>query len=104
MPSGKTLFQLLAERIAKLQVMVGQLPLYVMTSPLNHDETVTYFQTNDNFHIQVHFFQQGMLPVWIWMERSFWRDRVSSPWLQMGMASIRLLTRGHPPTNEGYWN
>lgn len=63
MPSGKTLFQLLAERIAKLQHLTGgQLPLYVMTSPLNHDETVTYFQTNDNFHIQVHFFQQGMLP------------------------------------------
>lgn len=64
MPSGKTLFQLLAERIAKLQHLTGggQVPLYVMTSPLNHDETVAYFHANHNFQIQVHFFVQGMLP------------------------------------------
>jgi UDP-N-acetylglucosamine/UDP-N-acetylgalactosamine diphosphorylase len=76
MPSGKTLFQLIAERIRRLQQLacnhhsasnetVGaepELPLYVMTSPLNHLETVEYFQRNNNFGIQVHFFPQGMLP------------------------------------------
>ena len=63
MPSGKTLFQLLAERIAKLQKLTsGNLPLYVMTSPLNHDETVHFFKEHNNFEIDVHFFAQGMLP------------------------------------------
>ena len=77
MPSGKTLFQFLAERIRRLQrlaskyhsnsthnSLVGEpkLPLYVMTSPLNHQETVEYFRANENFGIQVYFFPQGMLP------------------------------------------
>lgn len=78
MPSGKTLFQWIAERIQRLKQLAynysqstsnetdntaqPELPLYVMTSPLNHQETVEYFRINNNFGIQVHFFPQGMLP------------------------------------------
>jgi UDP-N-acetylglucosamine/UDP-N-acetylgalactosamine diphosphorylase len=68
LPSQKTLFQLFAERIARLQQISSNgdatpiVPLYVMTSPLNHNETVSYFKKNDDFGIQVHFFPQGMLP------------------------------------------
>lgn len=59
MPSHKTLFQLLCERLLKLS---PTLPLYIMTSPLNHDVTVDFFKQHDNFGINVYFFAQGMLP------------------------------------------
>jgi UDP-N-acetylglucosamine/UDP-N-acetylgalactosamine diphosphorylase len=68
MPSKKTLFQLLSERIDKLkqlastEVMPARLPLYVMTSPLNHSTTVDFFVEHDNFNVDVSFFSQGMLP------------------------------------------
>jgi UDP-N-acetylglucosamine/UDP-N-acetylgalactosamine diphosphorylase len=67
LPSGRTLFQLIAERIAKLTVLAGatSLPLYIMTSPINHDDTVNYFEANDYFGLEkenVFMFQQGMLP------------------------------------------
>ncbi|KAL3827642.1 hypothetical protein ACHAXA_000515 [Cyclostephanos tholiformis] len=64
--SGRTLFALMAERIRKLGILSGghskSIPLYVMTSPLNHDATSTYFRTNDDFGIDVRFFPQGTLP------------------------------------------
>ena len=77
LPSGRTLFHLLAERIAKLdQLAAGtnksksskgssNLPLYVMTSPVNHEDTVKYFEESSFFGLStdsVKFFQQGMLP------------------------------------------
>ena len=51
----KTLFQWICERSA-------QLPLAVMTSPLNHDETVAYFEKHHYFGREIHFFQQEMSP------------------------------------------
>lgn len=88
LPSGKTLFALMAERIQKLSSLAAadggsatrgnnntgtnttttatvQLPFYIMTSPLNHDDTVSYFESNDYFGLgasNVFFFRQGMLP------------------------------------------
>ena len=68
LPSHSSLFQLMAERIRKLSLLgcrSSSIPFYVMTSPLNHDETVAFFQTNDNFGLDaanVFFFRQGMLP------------------------------------------
>ncbi len=53
---GKTLFQWICETIPK------HLPLAIMTSPLNHSETVAYFKKNNFFGLEVHFFQQEMLP------------------------------------------
>ena len=73
LPSGKSLFQLFAERILKLNQLATNaptpseivLPFYIMTSPLNHDETVAYFAKMDYFGLgaaNVFFFPQGMLP------------------------------------------
>lgn len=84
--SGKTLFQLLTERIIKLgQLAAAATPtttgggddddtknaarciilFYIMTSPLNHADTKEYFEKNNYFGAEadnVVFFQQGMLP------------------------------------------
>jgi UDP-N-acetylglucosamine/UDP-N-acetylgalactosamine diphosphorylase len=80
--SGKSLFQLLMERIMKLGQLAASasdddandtkiadrtciIPFYIMTSPLNHDETKAFFESHDYFGADaahVVFFQQGMLP------------------------------------------
>lgn len=68
LPSQKTLFAMMAERILKLRQLAGdgaQLPFYIMTSPINHEETETYFREKNFFGLgekNVMFFQQGMLP------------------------------------------
>jgi UDP-N-acetylglucosamine/UDP-N-acetylgalactosamine diphosphorylase len=84
--SGMTLFCLIAKRIVKLQALAQhsriiqaehehdtqgndgdgvRIPLYVMTSPMNHEMTKEYFETNDYFGTRaedVIFFSQGVLP------------------------------------------
>jgi len=84
LPSGKSLFQLYAERIASLTRLVQDdvnekdasasataasstvvIPLFVMTSPLNHTATRNFFERNSFFGLHaehVHFFPQGTLP------------------------------------------
>jgi len=68
LPSGRTLFQMIVERLLRLQVLSKaekQIPLYVMTSPINHDETVSFFESHNCFGMNradVIFFQQGVLP------------------------------------------
>ena len=66
LPSGKTLFEFMSERIKKLGQLSGRgdkaIPFYIMTSPLNHKVTTEYFAKHDNFGIDVHFFPQGTLP------------------------------------------
>jgi len=67
LPSGHTLFQLLAERLKKLKDIAKceSLPFYIMTSPINHEVTTRFFKDNDYFGLpenDVLFFQQGMLP------------------------------------------
>ena len=72
LPSGRTLFQLLSERIGQLSWLAHEqeaerspLPFYIMTSPINHEATVNYFKEHKNFGLKsdsVKFFQQGMLP------------------------------------------
>jgi len=75
LPSGKTLFQIQAERILKLQQLASQehpqqqppKPMHwlIMTSPFTHKDTLSHFQQNDYFGLQpsqVSFFQQGWLP------------------------------------------
>jgi UDP-N-acetylglucosamine/UDP-N-acetylgalactosamine diphosphorylase len=54
---GKTLFKWICDKVPK------DLPLAIMTSPLNHEETVSYFKENGYFGLDVHFFQQEMGPV-----------------------------------------
>ncbi|KAL0206900.1 hypothetical protein P9112_012611 [Eukaryota sp. TZLM1-RC] len=68
LPSNKSLFQLHSEKVLALSRLVGSvgcLPLCIMTSPLNHTETVNYFKQHSYFGLpaeSVHFFQQGTFP------------------------------------------
>lgn len=64
--SGKTLFQLLCEKVLAASLQFEQnLPLAIMTSPLNHELTVDYIETNQRFGLkesQLFYFTQKMLP------------------------------------------
>lgn len=68
LPSGKTLFQIFAERVRRMVVLAGQgarLPFLVMTSPQNHQVTLNFFKAHKFFGLpakDVHFFQQGTMP------------------------------------------
>ncbi len=63
---NKTLFQIFAESIAAAsQKYQAICPWYIMTSPLNHDETIEVFRSNDYYGLDdknVFIFQQGTLP------------------------------------------
>ena len=62
----KSLFQLFAEKtIAAGKQVNRQLPLAIMTSPLNHAATLAFFRENRNFGLaeeQLFFFMQDELP------------------------------------------
>ncbi|KAK6338992.1 UDP-N-acetylglucosamine pyrophosphorylase [Orbilia brochopaga] len=77
LPSKKSLFQIQAERIARVQklaeqhkgvkegVNVAQIPWYIMTSGPTRKPTEEYFIKNNYFGLhksQVIFFEQGVLP------------------------------------------
>lgn len=71
-PSNASLFELHSHRVRKLELEVSKLtgtdvriPVYVMTSPTNNDETVDFFRENNYFGLDsghVRFFAQGTLP------------------------------------------
>lgn len=62
----KSLFQLLAEKVLAASKLAHQdLPLAIMTSPINHHATKSFFASHDYFHLhpeQVDFFCQPMWP------------------------------------------
>lgn len=62
--SGRTLFQIHADRIAAMNANYGvSVPFFVMTSPATHQETVDYFAAQDNFGLaDVTIFCQGTMP------------------------------------------
>jgi UDP-N-acetylglucosamine/UDP-N-acetylgalactosamine diphosphorylase len=62
--SQASLFQIHAEKIVAMGRRYGvPLPLYVMTSPDNHEETVRFFDAHDRFGLRhVRFFIQGQMP------------------------------------------
>lgn len=73
LPSEKSLFQIQAERIRKLQLLAGKkagkkeavLPWYVMTSGPTRGPTEKYFEENGYFGLEkenVVIFEQGVLP------------------------------------------
>ena len=63
---NKPLFRLFAESLtASGRRYNAIIPWYIMTSQANHQETVTFFETNDFFGLgpdNVFFFKQGMIP------------------------------------------
>jgi len=63
---GKTLFQLFTEQVKALSDRFSAtIPLLIMTSDDNHDDTVQFFRKNACFGLPpqtVHFFSQGVLP------------------------------------------
>ncbi len=63
---NKTLFQLFSEQVGAIRQRYScNLPLLIMTSRENHEETVGFFRSNGYFGLEsdsVHFFPQGMLP------------------------------------------
>ncbi len=54
LPSGKTLYQLYAERILKLEIMTDStIPWYIMTSSATTDSTVKFFKKNNYFSLSL---------------------------------------------------
>jgi UDP-N-acetylglucosamine/UDP-N-acetylgalactosamine diphosphorylase len=64
--SGHSLFQILIEKVVSTARHYGRpVPLYVMTSPATHEETVQYLDANDRFGLapdDLHVFCQGTMP------------------------------------------
>jgi UDP-N-acetylglucosamine/UDP-N-acetylgalactosamine diphosphorylase len=64
--SNKTLFQFHAEKVLALRRRYGRpVPFLLMTSPATHDDTLEFFEKNDNFGLpagEVAYFQQGTMP------------------------------------------
>ncbi|MFO0832642.1 MAG: UDPGP type 1 family protein [Phycisphaerales bacterium] len=64
----KSLFEIFADAIAGTQERVGGgvvIPWYIMTSPLNHGATTSFFESHRCFGLrrdQIMFFQQGVMP------------------------------------------
>ena len=67
LPSGKSLFQLQAERLHRLGALCGRaIPWYIMTSRENHEATTGFFAAHAHFGLapdQVRFFQQAEFPL-----------------------------------------
>ncbi|CCE62522.1 hypothetical protein TPHA_0C03700 [Tetrapisispora phaffii CBS 4417] len=68
LPSHKSLFQIQAEKILRLQQLTGSkhdIPWYIMTSKPTRQTTEQYFKDNSYFNLkksQITFFNQGTLP------------------------------------------
>jgi UDP-N-acetylglucosamine/UDP-N-acetylgalactosamine diphosphorylase len=64
--SGKTLFQIHFEKVLATSLRYGvRIPLYVMTSPETHEETVAFFAEHGRFGFpadDLHIFCQGTMP------------------------------------------
>ncbi len=64
--SGRTLFEFFADSLLALEAEYSvRIPLYLMTSPLTHDETVAYWKQKDYFGLapeDVIIFCQGTMP------------------------------------------
>lgn len=65
LPSNKSLFQLQCEKLMSISKKAGKyITWYIMTSPENHKDTVSFFERNDYFGYpkeDVKFFKQGIL-------------------------------------------
>jgi UDP-N-acetylglucosamine/UDP-N-acetylgalactosamine diphosphorylase len=63
---NNTLFQVFSDKIFNAQERAGvKLHWFIMTSKLNHEETIKFFEGHEYFRLdkdQVHFFSQGLMP------------------------------------------
>ena len=89
--TGASLFQIHAEKIVAASRRYGKpIPLYVMTSPENHQATTEFFAENDNFGLfHVRFFVQGQMPA---------VDKVTGKILLAEPGQIALSPDGHGGT------
>lgn len=64
--SGRTLFQILIERLRAVARRYGaSIPMYLMTSPATHDETITFLADHNRFGLredELRVFCQGVMP------------------------------------------
>lgn len=64
--SGKSLFEMFAQTIyANERKYKATIPWYIMTSPLNHEQTIKFFKDNNHFGLDpqnIKFFEQGVMP------------------------------------------
>lgn len=62
----KSLFQVFAEKVRGAEnTYETTIPWFIMTSHVNHQDTVDFFESNQHFGLkseQVHFFRQGRMP------------------------------------------
>lgn len=86
--SQASLFQIHCEKVLALCRRHGRLvPLYVMTSPENHEATASYFAENGHFGLDhVRFFAQGRMPA---------VDRVTGKVLLAEKGHLALSPDGH---------
>ncbi len=89
--SSASLFQIHAEKIVALGRRFGKaIPLYVMTSPENHETTIAFFDEHDRFGLEkLRFFTQGQMPA---------IDRLTGKILLAGRDHIALAPDGHGGT------
>ena len=89
--SAASLFQIHAEKVVATSRRYGKtLPLYIMTSPDNHEATVRFFDENGRFGLDhVRFFVQGQMPA---------VDRESGKVLLADKGRLALSPDGHGGT------
>jgi UDP-N-acetylglucosamine/UDP-N-acetylgalactosamine diphosphorylase len=117
----KSLFQLLCEKTKAASARAGELlPLAIMTSPLNHRETVQFFEHHHLFGLdpkQIFFFQQKMLPFldeeghWILLPsgrfaegpdgnggalKAFYEAEIWKQWKALGVQSVQIVPIDNP--------
>jgi UDP-N-acetylglucosamine/UDP-N-acetylgalactosamine diphosphorylase len=89
--SAASLFQIHAEKVIATGRRYGKtLPFYIMTSPENHDATVSFFEEHDRFGLEhLRFFVQGQMPA---------VDRESGKVLLAEKGHVALSPDGHGGT------
>jgi len=115
----KSLFQFFAEKVKAASVFVNRdLPLAIMTSPLNEAETRQFFQKNNFFGLKPHqlfIFSQTMLPFLDFNKRlvhtrtlakgpdgngscfeSFFKSHVGEQWQKSGIEYLNIVLIDNP--------
>lgn len=64
--TDKSLFEMFAQTIyANQRKYKATIPWYIMTSPLNHEQTIAFFEEHNHFGLDpnnIKFFEQGVMP------------------------------------------